>query len=182
MGNWSSKRTGYLRRICRKFCPLPDKARSVWRSERTTRSSITSWVRSTTIPPGFVPAWNASSCGSWAAVAICRSGFALGWTGPSSVARRSFLMRITGREPGFSPANTPPPGRLQSHFWRGFMKKESKGLCILAGAGPGDLGLMTLRARQAVEQAEVVVYDYLCNPEVLKWAPANAEIVYAGKR
>ena len=62
------------------------------------------------------------------------------------------------------------------------MKKESKGLCILAGAGPGDLGLMTLRAREAVEQAEVVVYDYLCNPEVLKWAPANAEIVYAGKK
>ncbi len=62
------------------------------------------------------------------------------------------------------------------------MKKESKGLCILAGAGPGDLGLMTLRAREAVEQAEVVVYDYLCNPEILKWAPANAEIVYAGKK
>jgi uroporphyrinogen III methyltransferase / synthase len=62
------------------------------------------------------------------------------------------------------------------------MKKESKGLCILAGAGPGDIGLMTLRAREAVEQAEVVVYDYLCNPEVLKWAPANAEIVYAGKK
>ncbi len=62
------------------------------------------------------------------------------------------------------------------------MKKESKGLCILAGAGPGDLGLMTLRAREAVEQAEVLVYDYLCNPEILKWAPANAEIVYAGKK
>jgi uroporphyrinogen III methyltransferase/synthase len=62
------------------------------------------------------------------------------------------------------------------------MKKESKGLCILAGTGPGDLGLMTLRAREAIEQAEVVVYDYLCNPEVLKWAPANAEIVYAGKK
>jgi uroporphyrinogen III methyltransferase/synthase len=62
------------------------------------------------------------------------------------------------------------------------MKKESKGLCILAGTGPGDLGLMTLSAREAVEQAEVVVYDYLCNPEVLKWAPANAEIVFAGKK
>ena len=50
------------------------------------------------------------------------------------------------------------------------MKKESKGLCILAGAGPGDIGLVTLRAREAVEQAEVLVYDYLCNPEILKWA------------
>jgi uroporphyrinogen III methyltransferase/synthase len=62
------------------------------------------------------------------------------------------------------------------------MKKESKGLCILAGAGPGDIGLITLRAREAVEQAQVVVYDYLCNPEILKWAPADAEIVFAGKQ
>jgi uroporphyrinogen III methyltransferase/synthase len=62
------------------------------------------------------------------------------------------------------------------------MKKESKGLCILAGAGPGDIGLVTLRAREAVEQAQVVVYDYLCNPEILKWAPSDAEIVFAGKK
>jgi uroporphyrinogen III methyltransferase/synthase len=62
------------------------------------------------------------------------------------------------------------------------MKKESKGLCTLAGAGPGDIGLITLRAREAVEQAQVVVYDYLCNPEILKWAPADAEIVFAGKK
>ena len=62
------------------------------------------------------------------------------------------------------------------------MKKESKGLCILAGAGPGDIGLVTLRAREALEQAQVVVYDYLCNPEILKWAPADAEIIFAGKK
>src|ERR1700736_3427254 len=62
------------------------------------------------------------------------------------------------------------------------MKKESKGLCVLAGAGPGDLGLITLRAREALEEAQVVVYDYLCNPEILKWAPADAEIVFAGKK
>jgi uroporphyrinogen III methyltransferase / synthase len=62
------------------------------------------------------------------------------------------------------------------------MKKETKGLCILAGAGPGDIGLVTLRAREAVEQAEVLIYDYLCNPEILKWAPANAEIIFAGKK
>jgi uroporphyrinogen III methyltransferase / synthase len=62
------------------------------------------------------------------------------------------------------------------------MKKENKGICILAGAGPGDIGLVTLRAREAVEQADVVVYDYLCNPEILKWVPAGAEIVFAGKK
>jgi uroporphyrinogen III methyltransferase/synthase len=62
------------------------------------------------------------------------------------------------------------------------MKKESKGVCILAGAGPGDIGLVTLRAKEAIEQAQVVVYDYLCNPEILKWAPADVEIVFAGKK
>jgi uroporphyrinogen III methyltransferase/synthase len=57
-----------------------------------------------------------------------------------------------------------------------------KAKCILAGAGPGDLGLVTLRAKEAIEHADVVVYDYLCNPEILKWAPADTEIVYAGKK
>jgi uroporphyrinogen III methyltransferase / synthase len=62
------------------------------------------------------------------------------------------------------------------------MKKEDKGFCVLAGAGPGDIGLVTLRAKEAIEQAQVVVYDSLCNREILKWAPADAEIVFAGKR
>ena len=56
------------------------------------------------------------------------------------------------------------------------------GKCILAGAGPGDIGLVTLRTKEAVEQADVVIYDYLCNPEILNWARPDAEIVYAGKQ
>jgi len=60
--------------------------------------------------------------------------------------------------------------------------KKTTGRCYLVGAGPGDLGLVTLRAKQLVEQADVIVYDYLCNPEMLKWAPEHAEIIYAGKR
>ena len=59
-------------------------------------------------------------------------------------------------------------------------KKTAK--CSLVGAGPGDLGLVTLRAKQCIEEAEVVVYDYLCNPEMLKWAPEGAEKIYAGKK
>lgn len=61
-------------------------------------------------------------------------------------------------------------------------KKSKRGKCSLVGAGPGDLGLVTLRAKECVEQAEVVVYDYLCNPEMLTWAPKNCEIVFAGKK
>src|SRR5262245_40829915 len=60
--------------------------------------------------------------------------------------------------------------------------KGKKGCCYLVGAGPGDLGLVTLRAKQLVEQADVVIYDYLCNPEILKWAPEQAEIIFAGKK
>jgi uroporphyrinogen III methyltransferase/synthase len=59
---------------------------------------------------------------------------------------------------------------------------EKKGKCFLVGAGPGDLGLVTLRAKECIEQAEVVIYDYLCNPEMLRWAPENAELVFAGKK
>jgi siroheme synthase len=59
---------------------------------------------------------------------------------------------------------------------------QESGRCYLVGAGPGDLGLVTLRAKQLIERAELIVYDYLCNPEVLQWAPETAEIVYAGKK
>jgi uroporphyrinogen III methyltransferase/synthase len=62
------------------------------------------------------------------------------------------------------------------------MNKNSAGKCYLVGAGPGDLGLVTLRARQLIERAEVIVYDYLSNPEMLSWAPETAEIIYAGKK
>jgi uroporphyrinogen III methyltransferase/synthase len=60
--------------------------------------------------------------------------------------------------------------------------KNNLGKCSLVGAGPGDLGLATLRARECIEQADVIVYDYLSNPEMLKWAPDSAEIIYAGKK
>lgn len=59
---------------------------------------------------------------------------------------------------------------------------SSPGICHLTGAGPGDLGLVTLRAREVLERAEVVIYDYLCNPAMLAWVPAEAEVIYAGKK
>ena len=62
------------------------------------------------------------------------------------------------------------------------MGSESKGKVFLVGAGPGDLGLVTLRAKQCIERADVIVYDSLANPEMLGWARDDAEIIYAGKR
>jgi uroporphyrinogen III methyltransferase/synthase len=60
--------------------------------------------------------------------------------------------------------------------------KSKLGKCFLVGAGPGDLGLATLRAKECIEQADVIVYDYLSNPEMLKWSADSAEIIYAGKK
>src|SRR5262245_16621020 len=55
------------------------------------------------------------------------------------------------------------------------------GKVYLVGAGPGDLGLVTLRAKDCIENADVIVYDHLANPGALNWARDNAEIVYVGK-
>jgi len=63
------------------------------------------------------------------------------------------------------------------------MSKSTKqnGTVYLVGAGPGDLGLVTLRAKECTENADVIVYDHLANPEMLSWARDDAEIIYAGK-
>src|SRR6266403_4482551 len=60
--------------------------------------------------------------------------------------------------------------------------KGKNGKVYLVGAGPGDLGLVTLRAKECIEGADVIVYDHLANPEMLGWARDNAEIIYAGKK
>ena len=62
------------------------------------------------------------------------------------------------------------------------LKKSRSGICYLTGAGPGDLGLVTLRARECVEKADVLICDYLSNPEILKWARPDAEVIVAGKK
>src|SRR5213082_837813 len=56
-----------------------------------------------------------------------------------------------------------------------------RGKVYLVGAGSGDLGLATLRAKECIEAADIIVYDHLANPEMLAWARDDAETIYAGK-
>jgi uroporphyrinogen III methyltransferase/synthase len=59
---------------------------------------------------------------------------------------------------------------------------KSTGTVYLVGAGPGDAGLLTLRGAELLGRADVVVYDALVNSDLLRLAPAGAEIIYCGKR
>lgn len=56
-----------------------------------------------------------------------------------------------------------------------------RGFVYLVGAGPGDPGLLTLRARNVLGEAQSVIYDNLVHPDILAWAPADAEKVWMGK-
>ena len=52
----------------------------------------------------------------------------------------------------------------------------------LVGAGPGDIGLFTLKGLKVLEQADVVVYDSLVGQGVLSRIPENARLINVGKR
>lgn len=57
----------------------------------------------------------------------------------------------------------------------------NNGIVYLVGAGPGDPGLITLRGVECLKMADVVIYDYLANEQLLNHAPSDAERIYAGK-
>lgn len=57
----------------------------------------------------------------------------------------------------------------------------NNGIVYLVGAGPGDPSLITLRGAECLKKAEVIVYDYLANEQLLNYAPESAERIYAGK-
>jgi uroporphyrinogen III methyltransferase/synthase len=76
-------------------------------------------------------------------------------------------------ESGADPSSSPIPHRPSP---------RRTGRVSLVGAGPGDPGLLTLRGRDTLATAEVVVYDRLANPRLLEHAPAAAERIYVGKQ
>ena len=56
-----------------------------------------------------------------------------------------------------------------------------KGFVYLVGAGPGDPGLFTIKGKELLEQAEVVIYDRLVSPDIIAWANPQADLIYVGK-
>jgi uroporphyrinogen III methyltransferase/synthase len=60
--------------------------------------------------------------------------------------------------------------------------KINGGKVYLVGAGPGDIGLLTVKGLRCLGKADVVVYDYHLNAQVLNYISHDAEFIYAGKR
>jgi uroporphyrinogen III methyltransferase/synthase len=58
----------------------------------------------------------------------------------------------------------------------------SKGKVYIVGAGPGDPGLLTLRAVELLRAADVIFYDYLCGDGFMAYRNPEAECIYIGKR
>ena len=52
----------------------------------------------------------------------------------------------------------------------------------LVGAGPGDPGLITVKGKECIQNADIIIYDYLASSALLKHASKNAELIYVGKK
>ena len=61
-------------------------------------------------------------------------------------------------------------------------KQKRRGRVFLVGAGPGASDLITIRGADVLSRADVVIYDYLVNPELIRLAPPKAKLIYAGKK
>ena len=60
--------------------------------------------------------------------------------------------------------------------------EHKQGMVYLIGAGPGDPKLITIRGKECIQTADILIYDYLANPVFLSWANPQAEIIYVGKK
>ncbi|MFE4810240.1 uroporphyrinogen-III C-methyltransferase [Peribacillus simplex] len=57
----------------------------------------------------------------------------------------------------------------------------TKGKVYFVGAGPGDVGLISVKGQKAIEKADIILYDRLLNPKLLEAATLDCELIYCGK-
>jgi len=62
------------------------------------------------------------------------------------------------------------------------LKVKTKGKVYLIGAGPGDPDLITVKGRECLNKADVIVYDYLVSESLLSLAHKDAKVIYVGKK
>ena len=62
------------------------------------------------------------------------------------------------------------------------MTDSYKGKLVLIGAGPGDIGLLTLNGKDWLQKADVVLYDHLVNPDIVRFTQKLTEVIYVGKK
>ncbi|WP_166423789.1 uroporphyrinogen-III C-methyltransferase [Paraglaciecola sp. 20A4] len=89
------------------------------------------------------------------------------------VANRESLNRLDKLTHGYTPSNAKLYGHKGPH---------QNGHVHLIGSGPGDAELLTLKAYRLLQSVDVVMYDWLVNPEILDMIPAHVERRFVGKK
>lgn len=107
-------------------------------------------------------------------------------------ARQAAMSKHGDLAVGVVSLDAPDPGRIRAvrdavarHIDAGEVdlrrRRSGRGRVILVGSGPGDPGLITLRGRQALSEADVVVTDRLGATELLVTVPLDVEVIDVGK-
>lgn len=105
---------------------------------------------------------------------------------PDAADRRHFWERVVQSDVpqhSFSGRDAAAEDALQKEFddWRASADGQRAGEAYLVGAGPGSPDLITIRGRQLLAAADVVLYDRLVSPQLLAFARRDAELISVGK-
>jgi precorrin-4/cobalt-precorrin-4 C11-methyltransferase len=156
------KIVGELIPVCGEDCPVAVVARATWPDERIVRGTL-----------GNIGAKLATERIERTAIILIGHALAADDFRESALYDPAYHHRFRGEEANDRRAAIPTrpdaPVLAPGHVW-------------LAGAGPGDPGLLTLDALAGLSQADVVVHDALVDRRVLALANPRARLEFAGKR